>query len=142
MTYENILRNKLWHQLPSNADAFRHLSSPSLPLIPPAWRSSPRRLVEHVLWAARAFPLSSVCLLNDSNYFPQLQATHACFISASTFPICLYRPRFHTAGVQARSSRASNPAGIPVLPSTWDPTVLCDSVFCLVGQKTRMDYSF
>lgn len=38
-------------------------------------------------WTAR---LSPTCLLNDSNYFPGLQATHACFISTSTSPICLH----------------------------------------------------
>lgn len=63
----------------------------------------------HLLWAARAL------LLNDSNYFPQLQATHACFIRTSTFPICLYghalHQRFPNLVLESR-----HPDGISVLP--------------------------
>lgn len=63
--------------------------SVSLPLCFPSC-SSVCRWRGGILWADWAALLSSTCLLNDSNYFPGLQATHACFISTSTSPICLH----------------------------------------------------
>lgn len=69
--------------------------SVSLPLCFPS-SSSVCRWCGSILWADWAALLSSTCLLNDSNYFPGLQATHACFISTSTSPICLHGNAYHT----------------------------------------------
>lgn len=127
VTHENILKNKLWHQLPSNTDTLRRLS---LPLIPPACSAS---VVVRFLRAAWASLLSSTCLLNDNNYFP------ACFISTSTFPICLYGHHRHPSPVL----EGRNPAGVSVLPGSQGfplgVHVPLWGVFYLVGQKTRMD---
>lgn len=75
--------------------------------------------VVHFLWPAWALPLSSMRLLNDSNYFPQLQATHACFISTSTFPICLYSHPLHRR-CPSPILEGRNPAGVSVLPGRQD----------------------
>lgn len=86
--------NKLWHPLASNKETLCHLLQNSLPLsarLPLCVASSSLvcRPCGSILWADGAALLSSTCLLNDSNYFPGLQATHACFISTSTSPICM-----------------------------------------------------
>lgn len=79
---------------------------PSLTQFSPSWclpaslfspsSSSVCRRRGCILWADQAALLSSTCLLNDSNYFPGLQATRACFISTSTSPICLHGDAWHT----------------------------------------------
>lgn len=88
-------QNKLRHLSPSNKETLCHLSHNSPPqCVTPS--SSVCRRCGAILWADWAALLSSTCLLNDSNYFPGLQATHACFISTSTSPICLHGDAWHT----------------------------------------------
>ena len=102
VTYENIskincvasITIKQGNIVPSLTHNSLPLSA-SLPLCFPSSSSVCRRC-GGILWADWAALLSSTCLLNDSNYFPGLQATHACFISTSTSPICLHGDAWHT----------------------------------------------
>lgn len=90
--------NKLHHALASNKEtcASHTTLSHTVHVFPSS--SSVCRQCGRILWADWAALLSSTCLLNDSNYFPGLQATHACFISTSTSPICLHGDAWHTPG--------------------------------------------
>lgn len=94
MTYGNILKINYgiyYHQTRKHC-AFSHTTlshTRSLPSLFFFSSSSVCRQCGSIRWADWAVLLPSTCLLNDSNYFPGLQATHACFISTSTSPICL-----------------------------------------------------
>lgn len=68
--------------------------------------------------------LSSTCLPNDCNYFPGLQATHACFISTSTSPICLHGDAWHTLvrWEKNKKKRIQQSILFPSIPFLWVPT--------------------
>lgn len=75
-----------------------------------------------ILWAHWAALFSSTCLLNDSNYFPGLQATHACFISTSTSPICLHGDAWCTLWWNEKSGRKKGSRLFYFSPYVWVPT--------------------
>lgn len=120
---------------------YGHIMPPLSPTHPSI--TMQRSVVVRLLWAAQALLLSSTCLLNDSNYFPQLQATHACFISSSTFPICLYGPTLHQ-GCPIPVLGSRNPGFLSYQSNkafTWDSIFLGEKVFCLVGLKTWLAWN-
>lgn len=82
-----------------------HTSTQGIPPLSFPSSSSVCRRRGDILWAHWAALFSSTCLLNDSNYFPGLQATHACFISTSTSPICLHGDAWCTLWWNEKSGR-------------------------------------
>lgn len=121
------------HSLPSLTQLSPTQSVP--PLCFPSSSSVCRRCGS-ILWADWAVLLSSTCLLNDSNYFPGLQATHACFISTSTSPICLHGDAWHTRCWNGRKKTADH--FISLHTFLWVPTEFSSLRSFIEGARSFM----